>query len=213
MANELFILDVIGSGFFEEGVTAKSVRDDLQKLNKKERLTVYIDSPGGDVFQGVAIRSQIAQWPSGVDVKVIGLAASAASFIATVGDVVSMAEGSMLMVHDPWTIAVGNSAEMAKAATTLDQIADNLVGAYSKKSGKDADTVRAVMRAETWYSPEAAIEFGLADAKTEEVARAFTIPATFGFKNPPKPAEPPRQRPNGQLARFQRVLDLARQSL
>lgn len=210
MPNELYILDIIGSGWFEEGVTTRSVRDELAKLNKDERLTVYIDSPGGDVFQGVAIRAQIAQWPSGVDVMVLGLAASAASFIATAGDKVSMAEGSMLMVHDPWTIAVGNADDFRKAAGMLDQIAENIVGAYAKKSGKGDEEIRAIMKAETWMSPEKAIEFGLADEKTAEPARAFKIPAAFGFKHPPCPAEVAKQRAANKIAAMQRQLDLAR---
>jgi ATP-dependent Clp protease protease subunit len=210
MPNELFILDAIGSSWFEEGVTTKSVRDELAKLDKKERLTVYIDSPGGDVFQGVAIRSLLSQWAAGVDVRVIGLAASAASFIATVGETVSMAEGSMIMVHDPWTIAIGNAAEMTKAASKLEQIADNIVGAYASKSGKSAEEVRAVMLAETWFSPDKAIEFGLADEKTAEKARAIVIPQAFGFKHPPQAPEPPKQRATNKLAAMERQLDLAR---
>lgn len=210
MPNELFILDAIGSSWFEEGVTTKSVRDDLAALDSNERLTVYIDSPGGDVFQGVAIRSLLAQWSAGVDVKVIGLAASAASFIATVGETVTMAEGSMIMIHDPWTIAIGNAADMTKAANTLDQIADSIVGAYANKSGQSRDVVRAAMLAETWYSAEKAIEFGLADAKSDEAANALKIPAAFGFKHPPQPPKPPEKRAHNRMAVLQRQLDLTR---
>lgn len=212
MPNELFILDVIGSSWFEEGVTTKGVKDALAGMKKGERLTVYIDSPGGDVFQGVAIRSLLSQWDAGVDVKVIGLAASAASFIATVGETVSMAEGSMIMIHDPWTIAIGNSADMLKASQTLDQIGESLVGAYSNKTGKDAETIREAMRAETWYSPDDAIAFGLADAKIEEKARAFVVPAAFNFKHPPQAPAPPKPRPAAREI-AQRKLDLMKSAL
>jgi ATP-dependent Clp protease protease subunit len=210
MPNELWIYDIIGAGFFEEGVTAKSVRDELAKMDKKQRVSVRINSPGGDVFEAVAIRAQLEQWPAGVDVQVDGIAASAASYIATVGETVSMAEGSMFMVHDPWTIAIGNAAEMQKAAATLDKIADSLVGAYAKKAGKTDAEVRETMKAETWLTVDEAIEYGLADSKSDERAAAFAIPKAFGFKHPPQPAEPPKPRPANKLAALQRQLDLAR---
>ena len=212
MDNTLYIYDVIGAGFFEEGVTAKSVRDELAKMNKAERLTVRINSPGGNVFDGVAIRAQLEQWSAGVDVIVDGIAASAASYIATAGDNVSMAEGSMLMVHDPWTFAVGNAAEMQRAAETLDKIAESMVGAYAKKSGKSHEQVRETMRAETWLSADDAIAYGLANDKSSDKAAAFVIPAAFGFKHPPQPAEQPKQRSVNKMAAYQRQLDLAKLS-
>jgi ATP-dependent protease ClpP protease subunit len=210
MANELYIYDIIGAGFFEEGVTAKSVRDELAKMDKKQPIEARINSPGGDVFEAVAIRAQLEQWPAGVNVQIDGLAASAASYIATVGGTVSMAEGSMFMVHDPWTVAIGNAAEMAKAAATLDKIADSLVGAYARKSGKTDAEVRETMKAETWMTADEAIAYGLANGKSEERAAAFAIPKAFGFKHPPKPAEAAKQRPANKLAAKQRQLDLAR---
>lgn len=212
MANELWIYDIIGEGFFESGVTAKSVRDELAGMDKKQRVHVRVNSPGGDVFEAVAIRAQLEQWAAGVDVSVDGLAASAASYIATVGESVSMAEGSMFMVHDPWTVAIGNAAEMQKAAATLDKIADSLVGAYSRKSGKSADEVRDTMRAETWMTADEAIAYGLADAKSESAAAAFAIPKAFGFKHPPQPAQPPKQRSHNRIAAMQRQLDLTRRA-
>lgn len=208
MENTLFIYDVIGAGFFDEGVTAKSVRDELSKMNKSERLTVRINSPGGSVFDGVAIRAQLEQWEAGVDVKVDGIAASAASYIATAGDTVAMAEGAMLMVHDPWTFAVGNAAEMQKAAVTLDKIAESMVGAYAKKSGKSHEEVRQTMKDETWLSVDEAIEYGLADEKSNEKAAAYAIPQAFGFKHPPKAAEPPKPRHKNELAAMRRRLEL-----
>ena len=208
MDNTLYIYDIIGAGFFEEGVTAKSVRDELSKMDKTQRLTVRINSPGGSVFDGVAIRAQLEQWAAGVDVKVDGIAASAASYIATAGDSVAMAEGSMLMVHDPWTFAIGNAAEMQKAAATLDKIADSMVGAYAKKSGKSNEEVRQTMKDETWLSADEAIAYGLADEKSDEKAAAFAIPAAFGFKNPPAEPEQPKPRHKNELAAMRRRLEL-----
>lgn len=210
MSNELYIYDVIGRGWFEEGVTAKGVRDELAKFNKNERVQVRINSPGGDVFEGVAIRAQLEQWAAGVDVFVDGLAASAASYIATASDNVVMAEGSMLMVHDPWTCACGNADEMQRAAATLDKIAESMVGAYAKKSGKSGEDVRATMKAESWLSADEAIEYGLANAKSDTPVMAFAIPKAFGFKHPPQPVAEPKQRATNRLAAMQRQLDLAR---
>lgn len=210
---DIWILDFIGHGFFEDGVTAKSVRDDLAKVAKSDRLLVHINSPGGNVFEGVSIRALLASHPGGVDVSVEGLAASAASFIATVGEQVTMAEGAMLMVHDPWTIAIGNAAEMQKAAETLDKIAESLVGAYARKSGKSAEEIRAVMRAETWMTADEAVKFGLADSKSDVAAAAYVIPASFGFKNPPQPAAAAKQRPTNRLAILERQLELIRAAI
>lgn len=211
MSNELYIYDIIGAGFFEEGVTAKSVRDELSKMDKTKPVVARINSPGGDVFEGVAIRAQLEQWAAGVEIIVDGIAASAASYIATAGDSVVMAEGAMLMVHDPWTFAVGNAAEMQRAAATLDKIADSMVGAYAKKAGKSHEEVRDTMRAETWMTAAEAIEYGLADSTMEGVAAmAWAIPKAFGFKHPPVAAAEPKQRPANGLAAKQRQLDLAR---
>lgn len=208
MDNTLYVYDVIGAGFFEEGVTAKSVRDELAKMDKTKPVVARVNSPGGDVFEGVAIRAQLEQWPAGVEIIVDGLAASAASYIATAGDKVSMAEGAMLMVHDPWTFAMGNAAEMQRAAMTLDKIADSMVGAYVKKSGKTTDEVRDTMRAETWMTADEAIAYGLADEKTEDSAMAWAIPKAFGFKHPPQPAAEPKQRRVNELAAMRRRLEL-----
>lgn len=213
MSNDLWVYDAIGAGFFEEGVTAKSVRDELAKMDKKEPVLVRINSPGGDVFDAVAIRTQLAQWPSGVNVQIDGLAASAASYIATVGNKVTMSQGGQIMVHDPWSFAIGNAEEMRKRAGLLDKIADSLVTAYAEKSGKSAEEIREVMKAETWFSLDEALSFGLANERAEEMAAAFTIPETFGFKNAPVEAEPPKHRNVNKIAAMQRQVDLARAAI
>lgn len=206
---ELWIYDFIGHGFFEDGVTAEAVRDDLAKRDKSERLVARINSPGGDVFEAVAIRTLLAQWPGGVDVQVDGLAASSASYIATVGERVAIAEGGMIMIHEPWTVARGNSAKIRKAAATLDKVADSLVAAYSRKAGRGDDEVREAMKAETWFTADEAIAFGLATEKAAEKVEAFTVPKAFGFRNAPRVDEPPRR----QLTRYaamRRHVDLTR---
>jgi ATP-dependent Clp protease, protease subunit len=210
MDNVLWIYDFIGEGFFEAGVTAKGVRDDLAKLDREQPLSVRINSPGGDVFEAIAIRAQIAEWAAGVTVQIDGVAASMASHIATIGSTVTMAEGSMIMIHNPWTIAIGNADELAKEIATLRKIEGDFAKVYSEKSGQTVEVIRKALADETWFTVEEAIAFGLADDKSEVAAAAFTIPKKFGFKHAPQPPKEPEQRPSGHLAILQRQLDLAR---
>jgi ATP-dependent Clp protease, protease subunit len=208
--NILWIYDFIGEGFFESGVTAKSVRDELAELDREQRLSVRINSPGGDVFEAIAIRAQLAEWEAGVDVQIDGIAASMASHIATLGQTVTMAEGSMIMIHSPWTVAIGNADELAREVATLRKIEGEFEKVYAEKSGQPVEVVRQKLAAETWFTVDEAIEFGLADAKAEVKAAAFKIPKKFGFKHAPQAPETPAQRPTGKIAVLQRQLELAR---
>lgn len=210
MDNVLWIYDFIGEGFFEAGVTAKGVRDELAKLDRKQKLSVRVNSPGGDVFEAIAIRAQLAEWEAGVDFQVDGIAASMASHIITLPGTVTMAEGSMIMVHNPWTIAIGNADDLAKEIATLRKIEGDFAKVYAEKSGQTVERVRAALADETWFTVDEAIAFGLADAKMEVAAAAFTIPKKFGFKNAPQPAKEPEQRASGHLAVLERQLQLAR---
>lgn len=212
---DLWIYEIIGEDWLESGVTAKSVRDELAKLDKGERVNVRINSPGGDVFEAVAINALLAEWSGGVDVHVDGLAASAASYIATSGETVTMAEGSMLMIHDPWTVAVGNAAEMQRAAEMLDKVADNLVGAYARKSGLDRTAVRDIMRAETWLTASEAVDQGFANVVSESEAKACAVSPNFGYRNTPEKLqhEPPKPEPKrtaASVAAMRRKLEIAR---
>lgn len=210
MPNELWIYDVIGSGFFESGVTDKSVRDDLAKFKNTEPLLVRINSPGGDVMQAVAIKTMIDQWKGRVEVQIDGLAASAASYIATAGAKVTMADGAMYMIHNPWTIAVGDARDMRKQADVLDKIGSKLIDAYARKTGKGHDDLQKMLDEETWLTSDEAVEQGFADEVIKETAMAFAIPAAMGFKHPPAEPKAPRQRPANKLAALQRQLDLTR---
>jgi ATP-dependent Clp protease, protease subunit len=210
MPNELWIYDFIGEGFFEVGVTAKGVRDDLAKLDRKQRLSVRVNSPGGDVFEAIAIRAQIAEWEAGVDFQIDGLAASMASHIITLPGTVTMAEGSMMMIHNPWTIAVGNADDLAKEITTLRKIEGDFAKVYAQKSKKSEEVVAEALAAETWFTVDEAIEFGLADGRVEVAAAAFAIPKKFGFKHAPVPPKEAKVRPDGKLAAMHRQIQFAR---
>ncbi|KZE91184.1 head maturation protease, ClpP-related [Microbacterium sp. TNHR37B] len=140
-------------------------------------LEVYINSPGGDVFEGIAIRNAIRQHPAHVVTHVDGLAASAASFIAVAGDEVVMGENAQLMIHDAWTIAIGNADDMRQVGDDLDRVSDNIAAMYATKAGGEATAWRAVMKAEAWYSADEAVAAGLAD-RAEGTAPAEQ-PAAF----------------------------------
>ena len=211
MSNTLYIYDVIGRvSLFEWGVTAEGVLTEMAKMDRKQPITARINSTGGSVFEGVTIRSLLRDWKSGVHVIVDGIAASAASFIATAGDTVAMAEGAMLMIHDPWTYAEGNAANFQKAADDLNAIADSMATAYARKSGKSAEEIRDLMLAETWMSADQAIAYGLANSKTEDPVMAFIIPKEFNYRNAPPntPVESPKHRAVNELAAMRRRLDL-----
>jgi len=207
---EIYIYDVIGQGFMEEGVTPGLIRDQLKEAGGEDVL-VRINSPGGIVFDGIAIKSLLDAYPGEVNVQVDGLAASAASVIAMAGKKISMAEGSMLMIHDPWGLTIGNEQDHTEAALTLGKIAGNLAEMYAARGEKTADQFRDLMRAETWLTGAESIEMGLADAlETTIAAMACTVPAEFGYRNVPTKL-PGGEPPKAQHATRVELSHLARQ--
>jgi ATP-dependent Clp protease protease subunit len=184
---ELHIYDVIGEDWYGEGCTAKKVRDELKQIDSGERLTVRINSPGGYVFEAATIMTLLSEHKGGVDVRIDGMAASAASYIAMVGEKIEITAGGMMMIHDPWSIAIGDARDMRAEAELLDKIAVQLVSAYARKSGQGEDAIRQAMLAETWYTADEAIAAGLATGKVETVAKACAVPKEFGYRNMPRP--------------------------
>lgn len=156
---ELWLYEEIG--FW--GVTAADVAASLTPL-AGERVTLRVNSPGGEVFDGIAIFNLLKNHPGGVDVVVDGLAASAASFIAMAGESITMQPHSRMMIHDALAFAYGNAAELTALAALLDDLSANIASIYAERSGGEADAFRELMRAETWLDPAAAVELGLADA-------------------------------------------------
>jgi ATP-dependent protease ClpP protease subunit len=174
---EVQIYDPIGENWYGDGVTAKKFRNDLKALGNVSAITVRINSPGGEVFDGFAIYNALKEHPATVTVHVDGLAASIASVIAMAGDQVYMGEGAMFMVHSPWTIAMGDSDNMRSVADMLDKIEVGLVDAYVSGTGQDRGTVESWMEGETWFTRDEAISAGLADEfepnDTGEAAAAY----------------------------------------
>ena len=144
------------------GVTAQDFVDEILAISSKN-IELHVNSPGGDVFDGVAIMNAIADHPATVNVIVDGIAASAASFLAMAGDTVKMNRGSQMMIHDASGFCYGNAADMADTQALLDRISDLIAGIYAERAGGTVEAWRALMQAETWYSASEAVTAGLAD--------------------------------------------------
>lgn len=182
----IWIYDAIGEMFGPESVTAKGVRDRLQALRGIDRLTVRINSPGGLVDDAVAIHTLLNEYPATKTVKVDGIAASAASVVAMVGDTVQIAPGGMMMIHNPWSIAIGDGNALRRAAEVADKYRDNLVAIYGRRTGKSRDEIVEAMDAETWFTADEAVAFQLADEAGSEEAIAASIDSElFPYKHTP----------------------------
>lgn len=154
----VYIYDEIG--FW--GVSASDFMDALRQINTGV-IELHLNSPGGDVFDGIAIYNCLRAHKARVDVVVDSLAASAASVIAQAGDTITMMPGSQIMIHEASGLCMGNAEDMAEMARMLDQQSDNIAGIYAQAAGGERDEWRTRMKAETWYMAEEAVEIGLAD--------------------------------------------------
>lgn len=157
----LSIFDDIGA----YGVSAKSFLNDLRTVTTDE-VDVEINSPGGDVFAGLAIYNGLRASGKKINVKVLGLAASAASLVAMAGDTIEMPENAFMMIHNPWGFAMGGADEMRNTADVLDKIGAGLVSTYAKRTGKSAEEIAALLDAETWMTAQEAVDAGFATSVT-----------------------------------------------
>lgn len=162
--NTITIYEPIGYDWWTgEGVTAKRISGALRSMGGKD-VTVMINSPGGDVWEGLAIYNLLREYSGKVTVKIIGLAASAASFIAMAADEIQIARAGFLMIHNAWSVAMGNKNEMREYADFLDQIDQTIADIYHVRTGIDVDELAAQMDAETWINGTTAIDQGFADS-------------------------------------------------
>lgn len=148
------------------GITADQFCADLKALDV-DRIELRINSPGGEVFDGISIHHALANHKATVHVIVDGLAASIASVIAMAGDRVSMARGSQMMIHEGHTIAAGFAGDMRKCADILDRTSADIAGFYAARAGGTTEHWLTQMAAETWYNAEEAVAAGLADEVLE----------------------------------------------
>lgn len=161
----LSIFDDIGA----YGVSAKSFLNDLRAVTTDE-VDVEINSPGGDVFAGLAIYNGLRASGKKINVKVLGLAASAASLVAMAGDTIEMPENAFMMIHNPWGFAMGGADEMRSTADVLDKIGTGLVSTYAKRTGKTDQEITALLDAETWMTAQEAVDAGFATSVTPALA-------------------------------------------
>ena len=147
--------------WYGDEVTPQLFRDDLSKC--KGDIAVWINSPGGDVFAAAQIYDMLMDYPHNVTVKIDGLAASAASVIAMAGTEVQMSPVGMMMLHNPSTIAWGDSAELKKAISMLDEVKESIINAYEIKTGLPRDKISRLMDNESWFNATKAKELGFID--------------------------------------------------
>ena len=148
--------------WYGDEVTPQLFKDELEEGDGD--ITVWINSPGGDVFAAAQIYNMLMDYPHNVTVKIDGLAASAASVIAMAGTEVLMSPVAMMMIHNPATVAIGDSAEMKKAIEMLDEVKESIMNAYEIKTGMSRTKISHLMDAESWFNAKKAVELGFADS-------------------------------------------------
>lgn len=158
----LFLSGTIAEdSWFDDDVTPQMFKEEL--MNGNGNITVWINSPGGDCVAAAQIYNMLREYAGNVTVKIDGIAASAASVIAMAGDKILMSPVSMMMIHNPMTIAFGDSGEMQKAIDMLKSVKDSIINAYELKTGMSRTKLAHLMDAETWMDANKAIELGFAD--------------------------------------------------
>lgn len=167
--------------YYDTDTSAAGFRDALKDLGDVKTINLHINSPGGSVFEGIAIYNMLKQNKAHVNVYVDGLAASIASVIAMSGDAIFMPSNSMLMIHNPWTMAVGNASELRKQADDLDKITESSIQTYLNQAGDklDEETLRQLMDDETWLTAKEAVDYGLATEVIEANKAAASISKNF----------------------------------
>ena len=162
--NTIGIYDPIGYDYWDDsGVTAKRISAALRSLDGAD-VVVNINSPGGDVFEGLAIYNLLREYKGHVTVRVLGVAASAASFIAMAADEIQIARAGFFMIHNAWTGLWGNRNDLRETADFLEQIDDTIADIYHVRSGLSMDELKADMDKERWINGRDAIDSGFADA-------------------------------------------------
>ena len=149
-------------------------------FSDKGDITIWLNSPGGDCIAASQIYAMLMDYPHNVTVKIDGIAASAASVIAMAGTKVLMAPTALMMVHNPLTIAIGDTDEMQKAISMLDEVKESIINAYQVKTNQSRAKISHWMDAETWMNANKAIELGFADGVLEDSKRHQATP-TYAF--------------------------------
>ena len=182
--------EIVTDEYEDTDTSAAGFRNTLKSLGDVKSINLHINSPGGSVFEGIAIYNMLKQNSARINVYIDGLAASIASVIAMSGDAIFMPSNSMMMVHNPWVMAIGNASELRKQADDLDQITKSSVQTYLAKAGDKLDekTLTQLMDDETWLTAQEAVDYGLADEVMEPNKATASINKNFAerYKHVPK---------------------------
>ncbi|MCD7133307.1 head maturation protease, ClpP-related [Limosilactobacillus balticus] len=173
--------EIVTDEYEDTDTSAAGFRNALKSLGDVKNINLHINSPGGSVFEGIAIYNMLKQNSARINVYIDGLAASIASVIAMSGDAIFMPSNSMMMVHNPWVMAIGNANELRKQADDLDQITKSSVQTYLAKAGDKLDekTLTQLMDDETWLTAQEAVDYGLADEVIEPNKAVASINKQF----------------------------------
>ncbi len=181
--NSISVFDVIGADWYGDGVTASRIAAALRSIGGAD-VTVNINSPGGDMFEGLAIYNLLREYEGKVTVKVLGLAASAASIIAMAGDEVQIGRGAFLMIHNCWVYAMGNRHDLAQVAADMEPFDKAMNDIYGARTGLSTEAIEAMMNAETYIGGSDAVEKGFADRllSADEIVDDDDSPASASRK-------------------------------
>lgn len=179
---EVWLYDEIGGW----GITARAFANEIKALGDIKHIDLRIHSPGGDVFEGMAIYNLLKNHPATIHVHIDGLAASMGSVIAMAGDVIHIPENAMMMIHKPWGIQGGDADQMRQYADLLDKVESTLISAYLNKSGKSEEEIKTLLKAETWYTGAEAVAAGFADVLTNKLEVAAQLKSNREYENMPE---------------------------
>jgi ATP-dependent protease ClpP protease subunit len=212
--NTIFLYDMIVADDLEAdwfgGISPRAFAETLRGM--KGNVTLRINSPGGDVFGGRAMVTAIREYRDKITAQIDGVAASAASIIATAASKVVMAEGTLMMIHKAHTISLGNADDFRATADLLEKIDQQIADSYATRGKHSAADYLSMMKDETWFTPDEALEAGLADetiaADQDKKAACWDLSA---YAHPPKLPEPePEPVDNSRRARIHAVRMLER---
>jgi ATP-dependent protease ClpP protease subunit len=203
----VYIYDIIGESW-AGGVSAREFVPQLAALDV-DTIHLRINSPGGDVFDGRAIANALTQHPAHVVAHIDGHAASAATYVALAADEVEIADGGFFMIHNAWTVALGNANDFEATAGILRKVDASIVADYQRKTGKSPETISEWMDAETWFTAEEAVEHGFVDriAPGQKAAKNQWNLAAYG-NAPAALTEQPEPEPVIDRAALERRLSL-----
>jgi len=170
---------IADESWWDDEITPRMFKDEL--LSGNGDIVVWINSPGGDCVAASQIYVMLMDYTGNVTVKIDGLAASAASVIAMAGTEVLMAPTALLMIHNPMSIAIGDTEEMQKAIAMLDEVKESIINAYEIKTGQSRAKISHLMDGETWMNANKAIELGFADGILKDAKRVHTEDMVFAF--------------------------------